>query len=154
MLLVPIIPDLLRAKVKVFVELLPQDRSSSEQLNSELEQRVAERTAELAVRVRAAVAKASIAGTWLLAAGKMGSWDWISLMATACGRGLSAASLGSIRGLSRRRPKASKPCWKQTIGSGCNRHGLRRERMGVPMRLNFVCADLNGSCVGVQALPR
>src|SRR5919108_3993822 len=44
---VPVIPELLRAKVKVFAELYRKTRQL-EKLNAELEQRVAERTAELA----------------------------------------------------------------------------------------------------------
>jgi signal transduction histidine kinase len=44
---VPIIPDLLRAKVRVFAELYRKTREL-ETLNAELERRVAERTAELA----------------------------------------------------------------------------------------------------------
>jgi signal transduction histidine kinase len=43
---VPVIPELLRAKVRVFAELYRKTRES-ERLNRELEQRVAERTAEL-----------------------------------------------------------------------------------------------------------
>src|SRR5207247_5238791 len=41
---VPIIPEILRAKVKIFVELYRQTRQL-EKLNNELERRVAERTA-------------------------------------------------------------------------------------------------------------
>lgn len=44
---VPIVPELMRAKVKVFAELYRKTREL-ELLNSELERRVAERTAELA----------------------------------------------------------------------------------------------------------
>ncbi len=44
---VPVIPDLLRAKVRVFAELYRKTRQL-EALNAELERRVAERTAELA----------------------------------------------------------------------------------------------------------
>src|SRR5213595_1897880 len=43
---VPVIPEVLRAKVKVFAELYRKTRQL-EQLNQELERRVAERTAEL-----------------------------------------------------------------------------------------------------------
>src|SRR6202140_3275340 len=43
---VPVIPEVLRAKVKVFAELYRKTRQL-EQLNRELERRVAERTAEL-----------------------------------------------------------------------------------------------------------
>ena len=43
---VPVIPEVLRAKVKVFAELYRKTRQL-EQLNAELEQRVAARTAEL-----------------------------------------------------------------------------------------------------------
>src|SRR5437879_9162178 len=43
---VPVVPEVLRAKVKVFAELFRKTRQL-EQLNQELERRVAERTAEL-----------------------------------------------------------------------------------------------------------
>ena len=43
---VPVVPEILRAKVRVFVELYRKTRQL-ERLNDELEQRVAERTAEL-----------------------------------------------------------------------------------------------------------
>ena len=44
---VPVVPELLRAKVRVFAELYRKTRQL-ELLNAELERRVAERTAELA----------------------------------------------------------------------------------------------------------
>ena len=53
---VPVIPEVLRAKVKVFVELFRKTRQL-EQLNKGLEARVAERTAALAVLHIAASAK-------------------------------------------------------------------------------------------------
>jgi signal transduction histidine kinase len=45
---VPVIPELLRAKLSVFIELY-RKRQEAERLNSELERRVADRTAELEV---------------------------------------------------------------------------------------------------------
>jgi PAS domain S-box-containing protein len=71
---VPVVPDLLRAKVRVFAELYRKTRQL-ERLNAELEQRVAERTAELeasTAQLRQSEQRRSLA----LAAGHMGSWDW------------------------------------------------------------------------------
>lgn len=71
---VPVVPEVLRAKVKVFAELYRKTRQL-ETLNHELERRVAERTTELessAARLRQSEQRRSVA----LAAGQMGSWDW------------------------------------------------------------------------------
>jgi PAS domain S-box-containing protein len=71
---VPVVPEVLRAKVKVFAELYRKTRQL-EQLNAELERRVADRTAELessAANLRQSEQRRSVA----LAAGQMGSWDW------------------------------------------------------------------------------
>jgi PAS domain S-box-containing protein len=71
---VPVIPEVLRAKVRVFADLYRKTRQL-ETLNRELERRVAERTAELessAARLRDSEQRRSVA----LAAGQMGSWDW------------------------------------------------------------------------------
>ena len=71
---VPVIPEVLRAKVKVFVELFRKTRQL-EQLNRELEARVAERTAELGsstLQLRQSERLRSLA----LAVGQMGSWEW------------------------------------------------------------------------------
>src|SRR5947207_1229248 len=71
---VPVVPEVLRAKVKVFAELYRKTRDL-ERLNCELERRVAERTAELqssAMRLMQSEQLRSLA----LAAGQMGSWDW------------------------------------------------------------------------------
>ncbi|MEX2126649.1 MAG: response regulator [Xanthobacteraceae bacterium] len=71
---VPVIPEVLRAKVRVFVELYRKTRQL-EQLNLELEARVAERTAELGsstMQLRQSERLRSLA----LAASQMGSWDW------------------------------------------------------------------------------
>ena len=71
---VPVVPEVLRAKVKVFAELYRKTRQL-EKLNAELERRVADRTAELessAANLRQSEQRRSVA----LAAGQMGSWDW------------------------------------------------------------------------------
>jgi PAS domain S-box-containing protein len=71
---VPVIPDVLRAKVRVFVELFRKTRQL-EELNRELEMRVAERTAALAnsaVRLQQSEQLRGLA----LAAGQMGCWEW------------------------------------------------------------------------------
>jgi PAS domain S-box-containing protein len=71
---VPVIPEVLRAKVRVFAELYRKTRQL-ERLNAELEQRVAARTADLeasAAQLRESEQRRSLA----LAASNMGSWDW------------------------------------------------------------------------------
>jgi PAS domain S-box-containing protein len=71
---VPVIPEVLRAKVRIFAELYRKTRQL-EQLNRELEHRVAERTAELeasSARLLQSEQRRSLA----LAAGQMGSWEW------------------------------------------------------------------------------
>src|SRR6476661_3574337 len=71
---VPVIPEVLRAKVKIFVELYRKTRQL-EKMNAELENRVAQRTSELessTARLRQSEESRSLA----LEAGNMGSWDW------------------------------------------------------------------------------
>jgi two-component sensor histidine kinase/DNA-binding response OmpR family regulator len=71
---VPVVPEVLRAKVRVFADLYRKTREL-ERLNAELEQRVSERTAELqasTMRLLESEQRRSLA----LAAGSMGSWDW------------------------------------------------------------------------------
>jgi two-component sensor histidine kinase/DNA-binding response OmpR family regulator len=71
---VPVIPEVLRAKIRVFVELYRKTREL-ERFNSELEDRVRARTVELEesnARLLQSEQRRSLA----LAAGKMGSWDW------------------------------------------------------------------------------
>jgi len=70
---VPVVPELLRAKVRVFAELFRKTRDL-QQLNNDLERRVAERTEALAVsgdRLRQSEQRRGLA----LMAGRMGSWD-------------------------------------------------------------------------------
>ena len=73
---VPVIPEVLRAKVKVFAELYRKTRQL-EGLNVELEQRVAARTAELEAST-ARLVESERRRSLALAASKMGSWDWDS----------------------------------------------------------------------------
>ncbi len=71
---VPVVPEVLRAKVRVFAELFRKTREL-ERLNSQLERHVAERTAELEA-TNARLMQAEQARSLALAAGQMGSWDW------------------------------------------------------------------------------
>ncbi len=71
---VPVIPEVLRAKVKIFAELHRKTRQL-ERMNIELERRVEQRTADLVasnLRLLESEWRRSLA----LAAGQMGSWDW------------------------------------------------------------------------------
>ena len=71
---VPVVPEVLRAKVRVFAELYRKTREL-EYLNAELEQRVATRTAELE-NSTGQLLKSEQRRTLAIAAGNMGSWDW------------------------------------------------------------------------------
>jgi CheY-like chemotaxis protein len=71
---VPVVPALLRAKVKVFAELYRKTQAL-ERLNAELEGRVAARTAELEMS-NAQLMQSERARSLALAAGQMGSWHW------------------------------------------------------------------------------
>jgi PAS domain S-box-containing protein len=71
---VPVVPEVLRAKVRVFAELYRKTRLL-ERMNAELEARVSARTAELeasTIQLKQSEQRRSLA----LAAGNMGSWDW------------------------------------------------------------------------------
>jgi PAS domain S-box-containing protein len=71
---VPVVPEVLRAKVRIFTELYRKTRQL-EEFNKELENRVADRTAELQ-SYTSMLLKSEERRTLALAAGKMGSWDW------------------------------------------------------------------------------
>src|SRR3954465_13022883 len=71
---VPVVPEVLRAKLKVFAELYRKTRQL-ERLNAELEDRVRARTAELEESHRRLV-ESEQRRSLAIAAGKMGSWDW------------------------------------------------------------------------------
>ena len=71
---VPVVPEVLRAKIRVFTDLYRKTRQL-ERLNAELEDRVRARTAELEQsngRLIESEQRRSLA----IAAGRMGSWDW------------------------------------------------------------------------------
>jgi PAS domain S-box-containing protein len=71
---VPVVPEVLRAKIRVFAELYRKTRQL-ERFNAELEDRVRARTSELEesnARLLQSEQRRSLA----LAAGRMGSWDW------------------------------------------------------------------------------
>ena len=71
---VPVVPEVLRAKVRVFAELFRKTREL-ERMNFELERHVAERTAELEAS-NTQLKQAEQGRSLALAAGQMGSWDW------------------------------------------------------------------------------
>ncbi len=71
---VPVVPELLRAKVRVFAELFRKTRQL-QKLNAELETRVAERT-EALEKAAAGLRNSEQGRTLALAAGNMGSWDF------------------------------------------------------------------------------
>ena len=71
---VPVIPEVLRAKIKVFTELYRKTRQL-ERFNAELEDRVRARTAELE-QSHARLLESEQRRSLAIAAGKMGSWDW------------------------------------------------------------------------------
>src|SRR5436190_3390632 len=71
---VPVTPEVLRAKVRIFAELYRKTRQL-EDLNRELERRVAERTAEVEAS-KARLVQSEQRRSLALAAGQMGSWEW------------------------------------------------------------------------------
>jgi PAS domain S-box-containing protein len=71
---VPVIPEVLRAKVRIFVELFRKTREL-ELMNVKLERRVVERTAELEAS-NARLVETERGRSLALAAGQMGSWEW------------------------------------------------------------------------------
>src|ERR1043166_7922589 len=70
---VPVVPEVLRAKVRVFADLYRKNRQL-ERLNAELERRVAERTTDLE-RSTGRLLESEQRRSLALAAGRMGSWE-------------------------------------------------------------------------------
>jgi len=71
---VPVVPQVLRAKIRVFTELYRKTRQL-ERLNAELEDRVRARTVELE-NSNARLIESEQRRSLAIAAGRMGSWDW------------------------------------------------------------------------------
>jgi PAS domain S-box-containing protein len=71
---VPVIPEVLRAKIRVFAELYRKTRQL-ERFNAELEDRVRARTAELE-QSNARLLESEQRRSLAISAGSMGSWDW------------------------------------------------------------------------------
>jgi two-component sensor histidine kinase/DNA-binding response OmpR family regulator len=71
---VPVVPEVLRAKVRIFTELYRKTRQL-EKLNEHLERRVSERTAELQSSTAQLLQSEQLRGL-ALAAGRMGTWQW------------------------------------------------------------------------------
>ena len=71
---VPVIPEVLRAKIRVFAELYRKTRQL-ERFNAELEDRVRARTAELE-QSNARLLESEQRRSLAISAGQMGSWDW------------------------------------------------------------------------------
>ena len=71
---VPVVPEVLRAKIRVFAELYRKTRQL-ERFNAELEDHVRARTSELE-QSNARLLESEQRRSLAIAAGKMGSWDW------------------------------------------------------------------------------
>jgi len=71
---VPVVPEVLRAKVRIFTELYRKTRQL-ETLNVNLERRVSERTAELQSST-ARLLQSEQLRSLALTAGQMGTWQW------------------------------------------------------------------------------
>ncbi|HTT84704.1 MAG TPA: response regulator [Rhizomicrobium sp.] len=115
---VPVIPEVLRAKVKVFAELYRKSKLL-ENLNAQLEQRVAERTAELAASNAQLIASEQ-RRNMALSAGNMGSWDWNSadgscLVDEGLCRILGVERSGFVPALENIRPLIHPEDWRRLI---------------------------------------
>jgi DNA-binding response OmpR family regulator len=149
---IPVVPEVLRAKVKIFVELYRKSRQL-EQLNAELEQRVAERTAELEQsnrRLKDSEARHNLA----LAAGKMGAWDW-DLVRDDC---VFDAGQMQIFGVDRSRFKVALASVRRlitvTTGSCFAARCGRRDAKLARINSNFVFVVRTAASAGVWARQR
>ena len=104
---VPVIPEVLRAKVKIFAELYRKTRQL-EQLNAELEERVAARTAELEAST-ARLRQSEEAAAWRSRPATWAPGTGIATPANACGTTGSTASSASTGSISASPPRTSAP---------------------------------------------
>ena len=150
---VPVIPEVLRAKVRVFAELYRKSRQL-EQLNAELERRVADRTAELERSTRR-LQQSEDRRNLALAAGKMGSWDW-DLVHGDC---VWDEGQKRIFGVD---PESFEVTLANCSGAGSSRRlenccagrSSRPGRMPAPIRSNSAFAVPMAGCDGASARPR
>ena len=93
---VPVIPEVLRAKIRVFAELYRKTRQL-ERFNAELEDRVRARTAELEESNCAGCSKANSAAAWRSRRAKWARGTGTGSTATGCGTKANTGSSASIR---------------------------------------------------------
>ena len=105
---VPVIPEVLRAKVKVFAELYRKTRQL-ERFNAELEDRVAARTAELEASTAQTAAKASSAAASRWRPARWAPGTGTARPAIAFGTTGNTASSASIGSTSASPPRTSGP---------------------------------------------
>ena len=106
---VPVIPAVLRAKVKIFSELYRKKRQL-EALNQSLERRVIERTADLEAS-NAKVVESESRRSLALEAGRMGSWDWNF----ETGHMVWDAAQCQIAGIDRDETELSVAAWRRLV---------------------------------------
>ena len=150
---VPVVPEVLRAKIKVFAELYRKTRQL-ERLNAELEDRVRARTAELEeshARLLESEQRRSLA----IAAGKMGSWDWDWVngdwMWDEGQYQIFGVDPGSIRGDAGQHPGAAA---SRRVPTNCARRWRSSPRASNPTRRSFASSAPTAKCAGASARPR
>ena len=151
---VPVVPELLRAKVKVFVELYRKTRQL-EQFNAELERRVAERTAELRkfneeleLRIEERTRERETALAQLFEAQKMDTIGRLTGGVAHDFNNLLMAVLGSLSLLEKRLPEDPQ---SEALAAEC--HSRRRPRQGIdaaPAGL-FTPAGIEAGAGGLEA---
>jgi DNA-binding response OmpR family regulator len=139
---VPVVPEVLRAKVKVFAELFRKTREL-EKLNVELERRVAERTADLEASTTRLLQSEQLRSL-ALAAGQMGSWDWDTVTGTC----VWDEGQCRIFGVDPNSHAVTLDNLRTLI------HPEDWERLQAAFKPSFACAARMASCAGAWAPPR